>query len=291
MIIAVASGKGGTGKTTVACNLAAALERPVTLLDCDVEQPNAHLFLRPRWNGSEPFHVDVPEIDAQRCTLCGACQEMCQFNAIAVLPEIAMTFPELCHSCGGCALVCGEDAIRWSKRLVGEVRRGWRGLVTLVEGRLRVGEAMAPPLIRKVREEHGPEGDLTIIDAPPGTSCPVVASLWGTDFALLVTEPTPFGLNDLELAVGVVRKLDLPMGLVINRCDMGDRRVHDFADRQDIPILLEVPFDRRAAEAYARGNLLVEVLPRWKEYMDHLYERIVEIVRSHGQAARKEPAA
>ncbi|SMC16485.1 MinD superfamily P-loop ATPase, contains an inserted ferredoxin domain [Desulfacinum hydrothermale DSM 13146] len=280
MIIAIASGKGGTGKTTIACNLAAGLEKPVTLLDCDVEQPNAHLFLQPRWTGSELFHLDVPEIDAERCSLCGACQELCQFNAIAILPEIAMTFPELCHSCRGCALVCQEEAIGWSKRLVGEVRWGCRGMVSLVEGRLRVGEAMAPPLIEQVRKHQGLEGELTLIDAPPGTSCPVVASLWGADFALLVTEPTPFGLNDLELAVGAVRKLGLPMGLVINRCDIGDRRVHRFAEQQGIPILLEMPFDKKTAEAYARGSLLVEVLPQWKEAMVQLYEKILETLRS-----------
>jgi MinD superfamily P-loop ATPase len=275
MIISVASGKGGTGKTTIAVNLAVALEEPVTLLDCDVEEPNAHLFLKPTIDQSLDFSVEVPEIDSSRCTLCGKCQEICQFNAIAVLPDLALTFPELCHSCGGCALICPEGAVLPGQRLMGTVEMGTRGPVHFVHGRLRVGEAMAPPLIRRVRQESA-DGALTIIDAPPGTSCPVVTALWGSDLVILVTEPTPFGLNDLELAVGAGREMRLPMGLVINRADMGDRRVHDFAAREDLPILLEIPFDRHVAEAYARGELLVESLPEWRGMMQALFARIQE---------------
>jgi MinD superfamily P-loop ATPase len=266
MIICVASGKGGTGKTTIATNLAVALEEPVHLLDCDVEEPNAHLFLRPEIISSLDFKVEVPEIDLAKCTLCGKCQEICQFNALAILPETALSFPELCHSCGGCFLVCPEDAVAVQKRLVGQVETGRRGKVAFAHGRLRVGEAMSPPLIRRVKQEASPNG-LTIIDAPPGTSCPVVTTLWGADFVILVTEPTPFGLNDLELAVGVTRELNLPCGLIINRADLGDRRVHDYAERENIPILLEIPFDRQAAEVYARGGMLVEELPRWRRLM------------------------
>jgi len=269
MIISVASGKGGTGKTTIAVNLAVALDQPVHLLDCDVEEPNALLFLRPEITESLAFEVEVPEIDQAKCTLCGQCQEICQFNAIAVLPEISLTFPELCHSCGGCFLVCPETAVVSHNRYVGQVETGCLGKITCTHGRLRVGEAMAPPLIRRVKQEAPPQG-LTIIDAPPGTSCPVVTSLWGSDAVILVTEPTPFGLHDLELAVGMVRRLNLPCFLVINRADLGDRRVHEYAVRENLPILLEVPFDREAAEVYARGGLLVEELPRWRRLMENL---------------------
>jgi MinD superfamily P-loop ATPase len=273
MIISVASGKGGTGKTTIATNLAVALEEPVHFLDCDVEEPNAHLFLKPVITESQEFQVEVPDINLSKCTLCGRCQEICQFNAIAVLPATALTFPELCHSCGGCFLVCPEDAVVSGKRTVGVVDLGHRGKITFAHGRLRVGEAMAPPLIRRVKQEASPNG-LTIIDAPPGTSCPVVTSLWGADFVILVTEPTPFGLNDLELAVGVTRQLHIPCGLVINRADLGDRRVHDYAARESLPILLEIPFDRQAAEIYARGGMLVEELPRWRRLMEALLAKL-----------------
>jgi MinD superfamily P-loop ATPase len=273
MIICVASGKGGTGKTTLATNLAVVLEGPVHFLDCDVEEPNAHLFLQPEMSTSLDFAVEVPEIDLNRCTLCGKCQEICQFNALAILPETALSFPELCHSCGGCFLVCPENAVLSQKRQVGQVETGRRGEITFAHGRLRVGEAMAPPLIRRVKQEASPNG-LTIIDAPPGTSCPVVTTLWGADFVLLVTEPTPFGLNDLELAVGVTRELNLPCGLVINRADLGDRRVHEYAARENIPILLEIPFDRQAAEIYARGGMLVEELPRWRRLMEDLLTKL-----------------
>lgn len=269
MIISIASGKGGTGKTTVAVNLAAALGEPVQLLDCDVEEPNAHLFLKPAITQELKVYLEVPEISLDKCTFCGLCQELCQFNAIAILPQTALTFPELCHSCGGCFLICPEEAILSRKRLVGQVEIGSRNGLRFVHGRLRVGEAMSPPLIRRVKQEIQPHGTV-IIDAPPGTSCPVVTTLWGSDYVLLVTEPTPFGLNDLELAVGVARHLDLPCGLVINRADLGDRRVHDYAVRENLPILLEIPFDREAAEIYAQGGLLVEKLPRWRRLMEDL---------------------
>ncbi|MGQ9688590.1 MAG: ATP-binding protein [Desulfobaccales bacterium] len=279
MIITIASGKGGTGKTTVATNLAAALDEPVQLLDCDVEEPNAHLFIQPHLERSQEVQVEVPDIDFASCNFCGKCQEICQFNAIAVLPATVLTFMELCHSCGGCFLVCPEGAVKSQTRPIGVVETGTRGHIRFIHGRLRVGEAMAPPLIRRVKQEAHPDG-LTIIDAPPGTSCPVVSALYGSDFVLLVTEPTPFGLYDLELAVGAVRELGLPLGLVINRADLGDRRVHDYAAREHLPILLEIPFDREAAGAYARGQLLVEALPGWREMMRGLLAEVKKTLGS-----------
>ncbi|MGD9504328.1 MAG: ATP-binding protein [Syntrophobacteraceae bacterium] len=276
MVLTIASGKGGTGKTTVAVNLAVALQdRGVQLLDCDVEEPNAHLFMKPDIRETVSVTTEVPKIDAGLCNYCGKCRDICQFNAIAILPTAALVFPELCHSCGGCFRVCPEHATLPSTRVLGEMEKGQRGPVEFVHGRLRVGEAMAPPLIRKIRAESARDR-LTIIDAPPGTSCPVVAAMKGSDFIALVTEPTPFGLNDLELAVGAVRKLALPMGVVINRSDLGDDRVHKWLAEENIPLLLEIPFDRKVAEGYARGELLAEVLPAWKGMMLTLHGRIME---------------
>ena len=279
MIISIASGKGGTGKTTVATNLALSLTGDVQLLDCDVEEPNAHLFINPAFEKTEVVAASVPEVDEEKCNLCGKCGEICQFKAIVVIGNTVLPFPELCHSCGGCMAVCPEKAIREGERVLGITEAGRRGNLEFVHGRLRVGEAMSPPLIRKVRSFSKMDG-VTLIDAPPGTSCPVIASIKGADFVLLVTEPTPFGLHDLKLAVGAVRILGIPCGLVINRSDMGDGHVWEYAKEEGLPILMEIPFDRRIAEAYSRGQMLVEVMPEWKEKFLQLYERILKIVNS-----------
>jgi MinD superfamily P-loop ATPase len=278
MIISIASGKGGTGKTTIATNLGVSLGHGVQLLDCDVEEPNAHLFIRPTFEKTQVVSASVPEVDGEKCNLCGKCGDICQFKAIVVIGNTVLPFPELCHSCGGCMAVCPEKAIREGERVLGIIEAGRRGDLEFVHGRLRVGEAMSPPLIRRVRSFAKPDG-VTIIDAPPGTSCPVITSIKGADFVLLVTEPTPFGLHDLKLAIGAVRILGIPCGLVINRSDMGDDRVREYAKEVDLPILMEIPFDRRIAEAYSRGQMLVEVMPEWKEKFVQLYERIVELVK------------
>ena len=277
MIISIASGKGGTGKTTVATNLAVALGERVQLLDCDVEEPNAHLFIQPQIEKRETISTPVPVVDEEKCTLCGKCGEICQFKAIVVIGNTVLPFHELCHSCGGCVEVCPEDAIREEGRELGIIEVGHRNGLEFVHGELRVGEAMSPPLIRKVRALRR-EDKITIIDAPPGTSCPVIAAMKDTDFVLLVTEPTPFGLYDLKLAVGAVRILGIPCGLVINRSDMGDDKVKAYAEAEALPILMEIPFDRRIAEAYSRGELLTETMPEWKEKFLELYERIKERV-------------
>ena len=277
MIISIASGKGGTGKTTVATNLATALGQGVQLLDCDVEEPNAHLFIRPEIEKRETISTPVPVVDEGKCTLCGKCGEICQFKAIVVIGNTVLPFHELCHSCGGCVAVCPDDAIREEGRELGIIEVGHRNGLGFVHGKLRVGEAMSPPLIRKVRA-FTEDNKITIIDAPPGTSCPVIAAMKDTDFVLLVTEPTPFGLYDLKLAVGAVRILGVPCGLVINRSDMGDDKVKAYAEAEALPVLMEIPFDRRIAEAYSRGELLTETMPEWKEKFLELYERIKESV-------------
>jgi MinD superfamily P-loop ATPase len=279
MIISVASGKGGTGKTTVATNLAVSLESEVQVLDCDVEEPNAHLFIHPEWEETKTITTPVPQVDETKCNLCGKCSEICQFKAIVVIGDTVLPFHELCHSCGGCMEVCPEKAITETGRELGITERGYRNGIKFIHGKLRVGEAMSPPLIRKVRSLARPD-QLTIIDAPPGTSCPVIASMEGADFVLLVTEPTPFGLHDLELALEAVKVLGIPCGLVINRSDIGDTQVKDYATRQSLPILMEIPFDRLIAEAYSRGEVLVEVMPEWKTKFLELLDRIERIHRA-----------
>jgi MinD superfamily P-loop ATPase len=279
MIISVASGKGGTGKTTVATNLAVSLESEVQFLDCDVEEPNAHLFIHPEWEETKTITTPVPQVDETKCSLCGKCSEICQFKAIVVIGDTVLPFHELCHSCGGCMEVCPEKAITETGRELGIIERGYRNGIKFIHGKLRIGEAMSPPLIRKVRSLARPD-QLTIIDAPPGTSCPVIASMEGADFVLLVTEPTPFGLHDLELALEAVKVLGIPCGLVINRSDIGDTQVKEYATRQSLPILMEIPFDRRIAEAYSRGEVLVEVMPEWKTKFLELLDRIERIHRA-----------
>jgi len=277
MIISIASGKGGTGKTTVAINLALALGREIQLADCDVEEPNAHLFIHPVFEDSRVVATPVPEVDTEKCTLCGKCSDICQFKAIIIIGETSLAFPELCHSCGGCWEVCPEDAIRQMDRELGVIERGRRDSVRFMHGRLRIGEAMAPPLIRAVRAALDPDLP-AIIDAPPGTSCPVIAAVKDTDFVLLVTEPTPFGVHDLQLAVETVRILGIPAGLVINRSDIGNDEAWRLAEREHLPVLMEIPFDRRIAEAYSEGQPLIEALPEWKGRFQDLYARIETIV-------------
>jgi MinD superfamily P-loop ATPase len=253
------------------------LEFPVRFLDCDVEEPNAHLFIHPDFERNETITTPVPLVDENKCTLCGKCAEICQFKAIVVIGETVLPFPELCHSCGGCMEVCPEGAITETGRDLGVIEAGHRNGLEFFHGRLRVGEAMSPPLIREVRT-YAHTNTLTIIDAPPGTSCPVIAAMKGADFILLVTEPTPFGLHDLKLAVGAVKILGIPCGLVINRADMGDDQVMAYAKEEGVPVLMEIPFDRRIAEVYSMGEVLVEVMPEWKEKFLDLYDRIQEQV-------------
>ena len=277
MVIAVASGKGGTGKTTVATNLAVTLARRgerVCYVDCDVEEPNGHIFLKPDIKSRTPVGVPVPEVDTSKCTGCGKCGEICQYSAIVCINKKALTFSELCHGCGGCTLVCPEEAISEVPREVGVLEEGMADGVSFVHGRLRVGEAMSPPLIREVKKRI-PRDGITIVDAPPGTSCPVIEAVKGADYVVLVTEPTPFGLNDLELAVGMVRELGSPTGVLINRSDIGDDRVRRYCDCEGIDVLVEIPDDRKVAEAYSRGEMAVDAVPG----LDRLFEDVFHRVR------------
>lgn len=279
MNISVASGKGGTGKTTVSTNLALSLGSQVQLLDCDVEQPNAHLFIKPVFVRTQAVTTPVPEVDLNRCTFCGKCGEICKFKAIVVVGETVLPFEELCHSCGGCMAVCPEKAITEKGRELGVIQKGFRNGIEFIHGELRVGEAMSPPLIRQILS-YADQARLTIVDAPPGTSCPVIESMKNSDFVLLVTEPTPFGLHDLKLAVGAVKILNIPCGLVINRADLGDDKVREYAAGENIPILMEIPFDRRIAEAYSRGDMIVDAMPEWKDKFLELFDKIRSRVNS-----------
>jgi MinD superfamily P-loop ATPase len=284
MIISVASGKGGTGKTLVATSLALSLKdrQRVQLLDCDVEEPNAHLFLRPTFVGSETVSIPVPKVDEDKCTYCGKCAQVCAYHAIAVLGEHVLTFHQLCHGCGACSYLCPEEAITEEAKHTGVVEWGYSGGVEFAHGKLTIGEAMPSPVIRKVKE-HANGNGVVIIDVPPGTSCPVVETVKDSDFCLLVTEPTSFGLNDLVLAVETVRELGITCGLVLNRVGIGCDKVEEYCQEEKIPILLTIPLLTEIAHLYSKGITLVEGMPRSKESFADLFTQIKEIVdeRSH----------
>jgi MinD superfamily P-loop ATPase len=269
MIITIASGKGGTGKTTVATNLAVSLEMPVRLLDCDVEEPNAHIFIKTDRVERTTVTTMIPEVNLDRCNSCGACDEICRFSAIVQMGKAVLTFPEMCHSCEGCLMACPENAITAGTRDLGELIRGSLGPVELVYGSLRIGEAMSPPLINRVKDTID-DRMINIIDAPPGTSCPVITAMAGSDFVVLVTEPTPFGLNDLKLAVEAVRVMGLPFGMIINRCDAGTDETEKYAEREGIPILMKIPDRRDIAENYSRGILMTQAIPEIKQQFRQL---------------------
>ena len=277
MRIAVASGKGGTGKTTVATNLAFVASRngrSVAYLDCDVEEPNGRIFLKPQVTSTRTVSTPIPQVDPATCTLCGECGAICRFSAIVCLGKKVLVFPELCHACGGCSLVCPDDAIEEIPRETGLLEIGHVGPIQFIQGTLNVGDAKSPPVIKAVRAA-APKVDLVIVDAPPGTSCPVIESIRDCECVLLVTEPTPFGLHDLKLAVEMVRALGLGFAVVINRAGLGNRGVHGYCEREDITVLAEIPDDRRIAEAYSRGELVCEALPEYATLYDELLKAVI----------------
>jgi MinD superfamily P-loop ATPase len=272
--LAIASGKGGTGKTLVAVNLALSLE-DVRILDCDVEEPNVHIFLKPEQEEIHSVELLVPRILEDECDYCGECSRFCQYNALFVAGETIMVFPELCHSCGGCRIICPKNAIIEEPRKIGRIVKGHRGETEIVYGEMNVGEPLAVPVISAVKKHMKPEG-MTILDAPPGTACSLVETVLDTDFVILVTEPTPFGLHDLQIAVEVVMNLKIPLGVIVNFAGIGDRGVYEFCDRNQIPILLEIPFDRKIAELYSNGTPFTQEMPEWKKKFEDLIKAIGE---------------
>lgn len=284
MIISVASGKGGTGKTTIAANLAfmcgeftKAKGEEILFADCDVEEPDGHLFLKPKIEKEIKAEVIVPRIDPEKCTLCGKCGKACRFNALLVTKKNVLVFDELCHGCGTCSIVCEDDAIYEIKREIGVISEGKAGDISFVSGILNIGEAMATPLIRMVKDRiNEKNGDgISIVDASPGTSCPVIEAVRGSDYVVLVTEPTPFGLSDLKLAVGMAKSLNLPMGVVINRIYGEGGELYDYLKGEKLEILAEIPLDRSIAKIISRGGLIVNEDDKMKKIFQDLLETIV----------------
>jgi MinD superfamily P-loop ATPase len=275
MIITVASGKGGTGKTTIALNLALSL-RDVQLIDCDVEEPNVHLFLPLTINEERPVHVTTPQVNEELCDNCGKCSEFCQFNAIFVSSKEVSVFPELCSSCGGCTIVCPKEAINERRREIGIVKSGSTGDLEVVYGELNVGEPMVVPVINEAKRLIKDEKNV-IVDSPPGTSCPAIASVKGSDFCILVTEPTPFGLHDLKIAIQVLEDMKIPFGVVVNCAGLGDRKVYKYCEERNTPILLEIPHKRRIAELYSKGKPFSLEMLEWKPRFQKLFDDAVEL--------------
>jgi len=277
MILSVASGKGGTGKTSVAVNMALSIGN-VQLIDCDAEEPNVYLFLKPKISKTKAIEVSVPIVNEKLCNRCGKCADFCQYNALFVGSNEVLVFADLCHSCGGCALVCPAGAISEVKYRIGTLKQGATETANLVYGELEVQKPMAVPIIREVKR-HIRKDKNVILDSPPGTSCPVIQTLKGSDFCILVTEPTPFGLHDLKIIVQVLETMEMPFGVVVNRAGVGDKKVYEFCEEKTIPVLLEIPYDRRIAELYSQGIPFSEEMPEWKNKFRTLFENVKELVK------------
>jgi MinD superfamily P-loop ATPase len=277
MIISVASGKGGTGKTTVATNLALSIG-DCQIIDCDVEEPNANIFIKAKLYENEDVKVEVPIINKKKCDYCGKCSDFCMYNALAVVPSDILVFPELCHSCRGCELVCPKDAVNWYERVIGKIDHGQINDIDFYQGLLNIGEMQAIPVLKYLKRKIDRSKNV-IIDVPPGTSCPVIESICGSDYCILVTEPTPFGLHDLKLAVEVVRHLNIPFGVVINRDDIGDKKVEVYCGDENIPVLLKIPDRKKIANLYSKGIALVNESYKWNEMFGQVFSQIKEEVK------------
>lgn len=275
MVISIASGKGGTGKTTVAANMAwaASTVEPVTFLDCDVEEPDSHFYLKPEWSGEEDVCVPVPVVDSSRCDGCGKCAEFCRYNALAAIKGDVLVFQELCHGCGGCSLVCPLKCISYEDKRIGIVRNGSRGGVRLHQGLLDIGEPIAVPVIKQVKEKRAGDG-LTLIDCPPGTGCPMVNSITGSDYCMLVTEPSPFGRHDLDLAHRAALELRIAHGVVISRSSGNDAIIDDYCADEGLKVLGRIPFSRAVAEACSRGEMLAEIDSAWSLRFSRILEEV-----------------
>jgi MinD superfamily P-loop ATPase len=276
MIVSVASGKGGTGKTSVAVNLALSIVN-VELLDCDVEEPNAHLFLNPKISQTRAVTVSIPIVNEKMCDHCGKCADFCQYNALFVGSDEVLVFPDLCHSCGGCTLVCPKGAISEEPHKLGTLKLGSTGDLELVYGELEVGEPMAVPLIREVKR-HIRKDKNVILDSPPGTSCPAIQTVKNSDFCILVTEPTPFGFHDLKIMIQVLESMGITFGVVINRAGLGDNSVYEYCKEKNIPKLLEIPYERKIAELYSRGIPFSLEMPKWKTEFQTLFATVKRLV-------------
>ena len=263
MVISVASGKGGTGKTTVTASLVAVWDEPVMAVDLDVEAPNLHLFLTPDFVDEETVGIEIPVVDTSRCTLCGICSDFCQFKAIALMGEMVLTFPEMCHGCGGCIELCPENALSKGSRDLGTIRNGRAGDSAFMMGSLRIGEAMSPPLMREVKKRVAARVEQNpcdvIIDAPPGVSCPAIAAVMDSDLILLIAEPTPFGFYDFKLAIEAFAPIGKPMAVVINRAGTGNDALKDFCREKNLPVVAEIPWARDIAEGYSQGRIIASL--------------------------------
>ena len=284
MIVAVASGKGGTGKTTLTASLATLWDGPLVAVDLDVEEPNLHLFLRPDISAQEAANLLVPAVDEAKCTYCGQCADFCQFAALAVAENLILTFADMCHGCGGCLAICPEKAMAPGQRQLGEILSGRAGRVEFLSGRLRIGEAMSPPLMRQVKARMerwlAARGGDALIDAPPGVSCPAMNAVMDSDVVVLVTEPTPFGVYDFQLAWEAFAPLGKPIGAVVNRAGLGGHdAIYRFCREKNLPILAEIPYDRAIAEAYSRGRIIAQVSLELRDIFTGLLDRIRELAR------------